>query len=341
MNADRYNESPEKTTEFFRLVITMLGEYKLVPNPINFTLCFEYVSGSNSKLNEALDDLLEAGFTDKEGFELFRKFIWDADRYVVDELRTELSTLIMNTFNSVGHAQSEAQISVENIEKHSKRLRGNPSLENMQSILADVVNETRQVAENGNTLKGMLDDTKNEVETLRLELEQTRKEATTDPLTGLKNRRSFEVIMQDSMVNVDKFDESLCLVMADIDHFKKINDNYGHIFGDKVLKSVSSLLLANVKGKDSVARLGGEEFAILLPETSLEFAGIVAENLRFAIESARIKTIKTGKTLDKLTVSMGVTTYHKGESTEEFIDRADKALYESKNSGRNRITAQS
>ena len=106
-----------------------------------------------------------------------------------------------------------------------------------------------------------------------------------------------------------------------------------------MLKSVAAELLENSKRKDTIARIGGEEFAIMLSETKLKFAEIVAENLRYAVQAATIKKMDTGEILDKVTISMGIAVYHKGESLEKFIDRADKALYESKNTGRNKITA--
>lgn len=341
MTSMRYDESPDQAAEYLRLTFNMMGENKITPNPLNITLCYEYISNSNPELNKAMDEVLSGpdGYTDGAGYLLFQQFIWDDDKRNLDTLRGQLASLIGSTHYNISEAEAAVLLSAKKFEQHSKRFSPTSSIDDIQVILADVVKETKQVAENGHTLKQMLDETKNEVELLREELEKTKREATTDPLTGLKNRRAFENSIQEKIQHVKEKDNNLCLVMVDIDHFKQVNDKYGHVFGDKVLKSVASVLMENLKGKDMIARIGGEEFAIMLPETKLKFAEIVAENLRYAVQVSRIKKSDTGEILDKVTVSMGIAVYHMGESIEQFIDRADKALYESKNTGRNKITA--
>jgi diguanylate cyclase len=125
--------------------------------------------------------------------------------------------------------------------------------------------------------------------------------------------------------------------MCDIDHFKKINDNYGHLFGDKVIRAVAQVLTDNVKGRDTAARYGGEEFIVLLPNTPLEGARALAEKIRSTIEGGRIKK-GGGEETAKVTISLGVSRYAPGESSASFIERADKALYVSKQSGRNQVS---
>ena len=123
--------------------------------------------------------------------------------------------------------------------------------------------------------------------------------------------------------------------MLDIDYFKKFNDTYGHQVGDQVLKLVASTLKTGVKGGDIVARYGGEEFAIILPKTTKENAFTVAEHVRDSVSSKDIINRGTGKVLGQIRLSVGVSEYKPGESIEDLIERADKALYEAKNNGRN------
>jgi diguanylate cyclase len=125
--------------------------------------------------------------------------------------------------------------------------------------------------------------------------------------------------------------------MADIDHFKRVNDSYGHLIGDKVLHAVGRALQANVKGKDTASRFGGEEFAVLLPQTPLEGAARLAETLRTTVASGRVKSIGSGETVGNITISIGVACYRAGEPAAELIARADRALYAAKASGRNRV----
>ena len=126
--------------------------------------------------------------------------------------------------------------------------------------------------------------------------------------------------------------------MIDIDKFNRVTDTYGHLVGDKVIRFIARQLSNNIKGMDRVARIGGEEFAILLPNTQLDNARILAESIRKYIERSRLKRVDTSEPIDGITVSIGVTAYKLGEVTDDFLQRADTALYQSKNSGRNRVS---
>jgi len=173
---------------------------------------------------------------------------------------------------------------------------------------------------------------------LRDELEHTRQQVTLDALTGLKNRRAFETALQDacSHANMPATPSPCCWSTSTTS--RSVNDTYGHLIGDKVIRSVGALLSANIKGKDTVARMGGEEFSVLLPETPLVNAERVGEALRAAIERSRLTRADTGETVGRVTVSIGVTVYRPGESNDNFMERADKALYISKKAGRNRVS---
>jgi diguanylate cyclase len=129
------------------------------------------------------------------------------------------------------------------------------------------------------------------------------------------------------------------ILITDIDHFKLVNDTYGHLFGDKVICAIAQILKQNIKGKDTAARYGGEEFVILLPDTPLQGALTLAESIRATIEGIRIKRVQDNAVATNITVSLGVASYQQNESISDFIGRADQALYESKRQGRNRVTS--
>ncbi|MGE0373538.1 MAG: GGDEF domain-containing protein, partial [Gammaproteobacteria bacterium] len=134
---------------------------------------------------------------------------------------------------------------------------------------------------------------------------------------------------------------NLCLLLADIDHFKNINDNYGHLLGDKVIRQVAQTMNATVKGSDTAARYGGEEFAILLPNTSLNNARKLAEQIRLKVERIRVRRADNGSTLGVVTISVGAACYRLGDSADSLIHRADMALYAAKNNGRNQVMIES
>ena len=187
--------------------------------------------------------------------------------------------------------------------------------------------------------KDQIDNSKNEIKELKSKLELYREESIKDPLTRIDNRRGFDQNLQDAISRSNNEDTSLCLIMADIDHFKKINDTHGHLVGDNVLRMVAATFKESVKGKDLIARIGGEEFAIILPNTPFAGAVKLAEDMRKTFEKYDLKKKNSGESLGKVTLSFGVAKYSKGESAEFFLNRVDEALYGSKKKGRNRVTA--
>lgn len=160
--------------------------------------------------------------------------------------------------------------------------------------------------------------------------------ATLDALTGLNNRRQFEVRLNQEVATARRKNKPLCCIMTDIDYFKKVNDTYGHAAGDCVLKNVAKIITAELREYDIASRYGGEEFCILLPYTNLNEAEFVANRLRAAVEKTQINI----SDIDKLnvTISVGVSSFdEKFETAQELYERADSALYEAKKNGRNRV----
>ncbi len=155
--------------------------------------------------------------------------------------------------------------------------------------------------------------------------------ASLDSLTGLKNRRAFEERLQEEISRARRSKECFALLLLDIDHFKNFNDSFGHPRGDDVLKSVSRVLSRSVRDADFVARHGGEEFAIILPDTDRDAAKLMGERLRVAIE-------ENAWDARPITVSVGAAAWFDGASAESLIDQADRALYRSKQGGRNLVT---
>jgi len=169
------------------------------------------------------------------------------------------------------------------------------------------------------------------------ELEIAETLAHTDWLTGVYNRRHFLKLSGEELVSEKTDSPSLCALMLDADHFKKINDTHGHAVGDAVLKHIVKICLDTLRRNDFIGRLGGEEFAIILPETTLLGGMAAAEKLRQAIESS---PLAAGDKMISSTVSIGLATLEKTDQTiEAVLDRADKALYQAKKEGRNKVNA--
>ena len=163
--------------------------------------------------------------------------------------------------------------------------------------------------------------------------EKLKKLSVTDDLTGVGNHRYIMKELSNEVERAARYGSSLCVLMLDIDHFKKVNDTKGHLCGDNVLKSIGDTLASRLRNSDRIGRYGGEEFLILLPEQTLEKGVIVAEKLRQLISEIKIESCG----IQKVTASIGVAQWKKDEPVEVILSRADGAMYKAKESGRNKV----
>jgi diguanylate cyclase (GGDEF)-like protein len=167
--------------------------------------------------------------------------------------------------------------------------------------------------------------------------ELVSEQAVTDGLTGLSNSRHFRELMTKEAARAERFDHELSLIMLDIDDFKQINDTYGHLQGDKVLRMVGRVIQMESRGVDEPARYGGEEFVVALPETGIEGALDLAERVRARIESEQVARVGGSGTVS-VTASVGAASMHGSDNgAEALIAAADAALYEAKRDGKNRV----
>jgi len=159
-----------------------------------------------------------------------------------------------------------------------------------------------------------------------------------DELTEVGNRKAFNNAIQELMLDASENSSTLCIILNDIDFFKKFNDTYGHLVGDSVLRYYASLMKKSTSQNETICRYGGEEFAILLANSSLEEARIRSEQIRKAIQAAHLKRKDEDKPISTITASFGVACYKTNQETaDDLIARTDKALYHAKSNGRNQV----
>lgn len=210
----------------------------------------------------------------------------------------------------------------------------------IRDLLSGIRKQIADVVDHGRSFESKLDQYSTDITDLTRQLEQTKKAAMLDPITGIGNRRRFEESLKDILSRMTEFNEKVSVLLADVDNFKIVNDTLGHNIGDQVLRLVASNFVTNLKGGDVVARWGGDEFAAILPNTNLDNAMTVAETVRKSIGSRSLKNKETGETMGKVTLSIGVSTFRQGDNAHKLIFRADQALYEAKRLGRNRTSAE-
>ena len=236
------------------------------------------------------------------------------------------------------HAEANANFS-NVLDKANEDLHESLKAEQVRTIISYLMVENEKMRGRTANLQVNLETSQRQIERLKTTLAAAAEQRMTDPLTGLRHRRSFDVVLAAQVAAARNAAQPLSLVIADIDHFKSINDRYGHPAGDSVLKWFAKTLSSNVKGRDTVARYGGEEFAIIMPQTTAENAANIAGQIRGQLGAQFWQKPGAPNTMLRVTASFGVAQLQPGEGTSGLIARADAKLYEAKAGGRNRVSA--
>jgi len=343
----RYPDSMEKSAEYLRLALPLMTRQRTALHPHSYALWYEYVSGRNPRLREALAEHAQGpGLNEHQTDALYRHYVAQPPLNAEEAQRVSdgLTRVLANMADSAAQAGSQTARFDQSLLQWSEQLLGAVAQDEQVQAVQALMASTREMREAVATLQQRLDANQAEIAQLREEVSQARNEALVDALTGLANRRAFEQqlarCMHDSLDRA--IEQAPCLVLGDIDFFKRVNDNYGHSFGDQVLRAVASSMQALAPKPCLAARVGGEEFALLLPAGRLAEAQNLAEQLRSKIATSRIRRggheHEHELELERVTLSLGVTQWVRGESANDFFERADRALYASKRSGRNCVT---
>ena len=337
-----YLEDKSKAGEYLRLALGFLSKYNLPANPVNYTVWYEYVSGKNLKLKKALDYSIETAIpvTPKNVETLYQKFVADGDRIVISRLLTKINFMLREITNHVLETQGDLTGHGTSLRDLSEKIREVQDYEGIRKIVDQMILETKALVQSGSTLQKRMKISSADLNQLQQELEKSQKESQTDTLTGLMNRRGLEKRMELERIRAKQNKAPFSIILLDIDHFKRVNDTYGHLVGDSLLRGLSQILISHLRRNDMAARYGGEEFLILLPETGLEGAQAVAHKIQKALSTKEWKLKESGQSMGCITASMGLSVYAINEPENNLIQRADDALYLAKNSGRNKIVAE-
>lgn len=336
----RYHEGREESAELLRMLLPLMSRHTAAFTPLSYAVWYEYVSGTNLALKSAVDEMTAGGrlLNDADIEQLFDRHVALRDIESSMHMRAQMQQVIERV-NTVASAASieVTQYSRGLDEYHKQLLREDLDHASMAGLVQSLLGDTNRIRSRAGDIQENLQGSTQEVVRLREQLEMAQGLALTDPLTGLLNRRGFERLAK----QIQKEGIERCSAMLfDIDHFKAINDQHGHLLGDRVLAAVAQVIRDCVSDKGKVVRMGGEEFAVVLPGVTASNAMDLAERIRAAVEQGRIcrQDRDRDEAIGGVTVSVGVAVRVDGEQFVTLMERADRAMYKSKQDGRNRIT---
>lgn len=331
----------EQAVAVCKQVLPLMSRQRVPTIPQNYAVWYEYVTRSNSELVNEIETLLNTGetFSPDRCEDIYQRHFLDAIRAEVDDLQGEMRKRVETVLRDLGVLGTDMDQYSELLDDCGEKLTSGLSAEELKKLVRVLAEETHKTRERSGQVEGSLKEMSDELGRLRVQVDRLSRDSRTDPLTRIANRRAFDRSIQVMTEEATREGAPLCMIMADIDHFKQFNDEHGHQVGDDVLRFVALELRACVKGRDLLARYGGEEFAVLLPSTPYEGALRLAEQIRAMVEAQPMTDVR-GRGPFAVTISLGVSQYRHGESIEDFIERSDQALYRSKESGRNCVTGE-
>ena len=321
-----------------------MSEHGIVPTPANYEIFYAYTAGENSAVARIMGDRLKAKMPISQTMldDLRERFFSTARvEKAIEKTGQDLTGAVNAVFERLETHGRDAEAYGRALSAASGELDNKQSPEAMRKVVDSLVAATHAMETRTKDLEADLQRSSQHINELQAKLNDVRKESLTDMLTGIANRKAFDLEIERAIELARLEDVPMCLMMCDIDHFKKFNDTFGHQTGDQVLRLVGSCLAENVKGRDTAARYGGEEFAVILPHTGLSHAVVVAEQVRHAVQSKKLVKKSTGDILGSISISIGVAQLHHMEDKASLIARADSCLYAAKDAGRNRVVSDS
>jgi diguanylate cyclase len=328
----------EQSFNTLKQTIPLLVKHKISAIPTNYALWYTYASNESPELKIAVDHVLDnkLQLSEVKTKELYRQFVGEKEavsawelRQSVEAMLIELSQSVKDTYSETTSFKNTMDSCVDDLAKVEKQ---GLCVEEVMTLVRNLVKDTQNIRRTTISFNAALSDAKTEIEALRAQLEKSQQDALYDALTGLCNRRYF-----DEELATQALKPNMYLILIDLDHFKKINDNYGHVMGDLVLKATAKKLQTTCRDGAQAFRFGGEEFAIIVPNSNFSKSRSLAESMRRAVEKIGVKDKRTGEMLGDIAVSMGVAELRKGMNPLALIEQADKHLYEAKRLGRNRV----
>lgn len=326
---------------YARRALEEMERWGVWPTPLNFELWLHCVSDPDGKLGKEILKIVTAGgpFTEDVAEGLAAEHL---PRLRLSDEIQDAGAQLSRELQSFAGAMAQAKRSQEDYGRTlagaSKDLENGADGGTLQDLVSNLTAATQKVQKENSSLEQKLQESTLEVTRLREHLERVRRDAMTDALTQIANRKAFDEGLLRACVESEADGGTVTLAVLDIDHFKRFNDTWGHQTGDQVLRYVASVLSRMAMKPRLAARYGGEEFGIVFPGETADQVEAAMDAVRAEIGSRLLKRRSTNEELGAVTISVGVAERRRGEKPSSLVERADTALYDSKRSGRNRVT---
>ncbi|GGF23155.1 GGDEF domain-containing protein [Aliidongia dinghuensis] len=330
----------DRSWEFFEAVRAHMARHGHPATPRVYEVWYAYASRQDAELVERLDHAIALPHAVPLALiEALHEEFFARERQteVVRQTGEKLSNELTRILQMLANAGRDTSSFADALEKIAARL---PADGELRKIVDTIVLATRHMEAKTRRLESELERCSVEIRALRQGLEASKREAMTDPLTGLYNRRAFEERLRLAAAHSMETDTEMALLLSDIDSFKQLNDSWGHQVGDAVIQLVASCLKEGLPPGATAARYGGDEFAAVLPGLSVTEAEALADKTRELVGKKRLRDASSGKSIGHLSVSIGVAGYVLAERLDELVRRADQALYGAKGNGRNQVKAE-
>ena len=324
-----------------RRVIDEMATCGVWPTPVNFELWLHYLGDPEGPLGREITRILAAKepFTDATSEMLAAEYL---PRGRLSEEIRDAGRVLDRELSSVAEAISRAHKSQsaygETLADATANIEAVDGAKGLKSLVTTLTSATRKVQKENSELEKKLETSTREVAKLREHLEQVRRDAMTDALTNLANRKAFDEHLDAACATAEAEGKALTLAVVDIDHFKRFNDTWGHQTGDQVIRYVASVLARVARQPRLAARYGGEEFALIFPGETSAAVEAALNGIRQEIGSRALRRRSTNDELGAVTISAGFAIRQPGETAAGLLERADAALYASKRSGRDKVT---
>jgi diguanylate cyclase len=332
----------EYATSVAERAMRLMAEQRVPATPNNFHVWFKYALGSSPDLKRTIDILIgnKRKFDADTNRDLFATYAGSqviAEDAVINNASQQLHSVMTSAKRFLTTAIADNRTHMQAISDVADQTEAGVD---PRSLVEGLMSELAKAAARAAKLEVSFDEKSRELDAIRDSLNKSEERAKTDTLTGLPNRRALDEFLRKAQMAAMETGETLSVLLIDIDHFKRFNDNFGHGVGDQVLRLVAKALRERVREVDLPARYGGEELIAVLPGADLSTCKAVAERIRRSISERQITRRSTGEILPGVTVSIGVGQFQFGEAITDLIERCDRALYLAKKTGRNRVVSE-